>query len=54
MTHGTFPNRNNPHSISTQDVSACVSANPQKGTKATDSYPFFPRCLYGTDITRIR
>ena len=21
---------------------------------ATDSYPFFPRCLYGTDITRIR
>jgi len=21
---------------------------------ATDSYPFFPRCLYGTDITQIR
>ncbi|WP_299958162.1 YHYH protein [uncultured Roseobacter sp.] len=21
---------------------------------ATDTYPFFPRCLYGTDITRIR
>jgi hypothetical protein len=21
---------------------------------ATDAYPFFPRCLYGTEITRIR
>jgi hypothetical protein len=33
---GTFPNRNNPNSISAQNVSVCVPANPQKGTKAQD------------------
>ncbi|MGJ8616179.1 MAG: YHYH protein [Sulfitobacter sp.] len=32
---GTFPNRNNPHRISKQNISVCVTANPKKGNTAT-------------------
>lgn len=31
---GQFPNRNNPHRISAQNVSACLPANPRKGGTA--------------------
>ncbi|MEM7299629.1 MAG: YHYH protein [Pseudomonadota bacterium] len=31
---GTFPNRGNPHRISTQRIKLCVSTNPRKGSRA--------------------
>lgn len=33
---GTFPNRGNPHSISAQRVSVCISANPKRKSSARD------------------
>lgn len=33
---GQFPNRGNPHSISAQNISACVPANPSKRNRATE------------------
>jgi hypothetical protein len=31
---GTFPNRNNPHAISRQNVNVCVTATPERGNRA--------------------
>ncbi|MGX9357146.1 YHYH protein [Roseobacteraceae bacterium S113] len=39
------------------NLDACNGAFTQTGEYvyfATDTYPFYPRCLYGTDITHIR
>ena len=38
------------------NLDACNGAtvNGQYVYFATDSYPFYPRCLYGTEITRFR